>query len=146
MGNWSSSKKKKEAAAAAASPAFVPKYPPGSSVSCYAGKGTVLSTSSPFRCEVLLTNWELAYGSKVTCYVHEDQVSLLPTIAIGQFVRCYAGVGEVIEATSSTRIAVRLTNWELAYKSKVICYMAEEQVSNDTMCQVSTCVCLCRPV
>lgn len=99
----------------------------GQRVSCPYGDGSIISMSSRTRIEVRLESWELAYGSKVTCFVAAEQLSPYG-LKVGATVSCYAGTGVVLEMASKSRVKVQLGSWELAYGSKVTCYLAEKQL------------------
>ena len=70
------------------------------------GTGEVLELSSTTRVKVLLTNWELAYGSKVTCFLAENQLKVVvPAIpnplAAGTRVDTQYGQGAIVSARST---------------------------------------------
>jgi hypothetical protein len=116
---------------------FISKVSPlsvGDYVQSYLGSGVVLEITSESRVKVELTNWELAYSSKVVAYLSEDQLTKLAypvttNLSVGQKVSCYAGSGTIVSIKDGTRVQVLLNNWELAYGSKVTCFLNETQLT-----------------
>ena len=101
----------------------------------------------------ILNNWELAYNSKVKCYLNVDAVKLAavkpaavkladaqehdqePAVEVvsspfkvGEKVKSIYGSGIVEEIRNDGTVIFILNNWELAYGSKVKCYLNADAV------------------
>ena len=108
----------------------------GDHVRSFAGVGVVTKVLDENHVSFTLTNWRLAAYSttQVRCTMPAAQLEVVPgpmetNVSVGQTVRCYAGYGVVQEVTSASRIKIQLTSWELAYESKVFCFVGENQVT-----------------
>lgn len=115
----------------------------GQKVACYAGSGTVTSIEDGTNVSVLLNNWELAYGSKVTCHLNEKQLTVIdefPVVykfPIGTKVVTQFGKGIVTGTRSDAAgknnyiVTLHKDTWELAYGQKPTLYLAEEMLAQE---------------
>ncbi|GMH58817.1 hypothetical protein TL16_g02692 [Triparma laevis f. inornata] len=76
-----------------------------------------------------LKNWELAFGSKVKCYLNPNSVQKkAAAVVVGDEVKSAWGDGKVEEVRDDGTVCYTLSNWELAFGSKVKCYLNPNSV------------------
>jgi len=99
----------------------------------FGGRGLVVRTRADGIKEVRLLDWDMAMSSKRTAmlYTAQKYPSVAPTI--GDPVMTSFGRGIVVELRSGADaeagvVVVTLTNWRLAQRSRVTCYLQPQEV------------------
>lgn len=117
----------------------------GDAVTSIYGDGIVEEVRSDGAIVFVLKNWELAYGSKVKCFLNAAAVTKVAAVKeedvgvevvhsnfkVGDGVKSIYGNGIVEEVRNDGAIIFTLKNWELAYGSKVRCFLNASAVTAD---------------
>ena len=106
----------------------------GDAVKSSWGTGTVSEVRDDGTVVYTLDNWELAYGSKVKCFLNPASMtknvkSSLSGLDVGDAVKSAWGTGTVSEVREDGTVLYTLDNWELAYGSKVKCFLNPRSVA-----------------
>ncbi|GMH96440.1 hypothetical protein TrST_g14202 [Triparma strigata] len=105
----------------------------GDSVKSAWGEGKVEEVRDDGTVCYTLSNWELAFGSKVKCYLNPNSVEkkvkkVKSDFVAGDSVKSAWGEGKVEEVRDDGTVCYTLSNWELAFGSKVKCYLNPNSV------------------
>ena len=111
----------------------VTQFSVGDSVKSAWGTGTVSDVREDGTVCYVLDNWDLAYGSKVKCYLNPASVEKRKSVEFvaGDSVKSAWGTATVSEVRDDGTVVCILDNWDLAYGSKVKCYLNPTSVEKE---------------